>query len=380
MKNALKKRDPGPILEKIAKSMLINAGFQKDSGLYYGKMGAAIFLYNYDKWYKQTDIYFDFANSLVLNITKDLKQYSMRPFSSGVFGIAQGFRNLVENDFIEGDSLWGNLEKSIIKLPGGIFREPDVESCGTALFFNSWNEFRKIPNPSREDELDYLVVKDKIITFLESTHILLKQLSDAVREKRVPKKDREHICYLYHICGMVAVMLKGCGEKYPEFCNQVREHVIGVAANTPTFLRHLFEFAEKTDDLEPMFRAVLTFFTSILAYPGIDAELIGRDMDSSLGLIRQWREDKRRKSIDNDPYVVDVRFLSTLNILYNRHATEDIRLLRDYHFNRTIDLFSTAAAYNRKDLGIAGLGGLGLATLSYMKEKCFNWEDLLIIC
>jgi hypothetical protein len=90
-------------LRRIANFLLLNASFTDNLGLLNGKMGIAIFFYNYSH-YSGEKIFDDYAGELVDEIYEEINVNSPVDFANGLTGIGWGIEYLAENKFAEGDT------------------------------------------------------------------------------------------------------------------------------------------------------------------------------------------------------------------------------------------------------------------------------------
>ena len=90
-------------LQRIANVLLLNASFLDNPGLLNGKMGIAIFFYNYSRFTKNK-IYEDFAGELVDEIYEEINTSTPVNFENGLTGIGWGIEYLVKNGFVQADT------------------------------------------------------------------------------------------------------------------------------------------------------------------------------------------------------------------------------------------------------------------------------------
>lgn len=97
-------KNPQKLLPKIVDHLLVHV-YESDSiGLFYGKMGIAIFFFHCARFLK-SPIYEDFAEDLLDIVSSRLSTDMLWGFAEGVCGIGWGFEYLVQAGFLEGDSL-----------------------------------------------------------------------------------------------------------------------------------------------------------------------------------------------------------------------------------------------------------------------------------
>ena len=74
------------LLQRISNFLLLNAGFIENPGLLHGKMGIAIFFYNYSR-YSQNKIYENYAGELIDEIYEGIDASIPVNFENGQTGI-----------------------------------------------------------------------------------------------------------------------------------------------------------------------------------------------------------------------------------------------------------------------------------------------------
>ena len=90
-------------LLRIARSLILNAGFLHDISLCNGTMGIAIFFFHYSR-YSNNNTYTEFAWDLIEDIYKNIHNGLPVNFENGLCGTGWGIEYLVQHKFIEGDT------------------------------------------------------------------------------------------------------------------------------------------------------------------------------------------------------------------------------------------------------------------------------------
>jgi hypothetical protein len=90
-------------LEKIANVLILNASFIDNLGLLNGKMGIAIFFYQYAD-YTRNKLYEQYAAELVDEICAEISTETPIDFANGLTGIGWGVEYLVQKGFIKADT------------------------------------------------------------------------------------------------------------------------------------------------------------------------------------------------------------------------------------------------------------------------------------
>ena len=92
------------IEQLITHRLLLLSSMEKDIGLFHGKMGLILFFAHY---FKQTGltVYNDTADELMEELIEDIHEDLPVGLTSGLSGIGWGIEYLIQNGFLEGDSL-----------------------------------------------------------------------------------------------------------------------------------------------------------------------------------------------------------------------------------------------------------------------------------
>jgi hypothetical protein len=83
---------------------MLNSSFINDIGLFNGKMGIAITFHLLGRK-ENNEVYTDFGNDLLDEVSKALPKDMSIDFSSGLSGIGWGIEYLIQNHYVEGKSL-----------------------------------------------------------------------------------------------------------------------------------------------------------------------------------------------------------------------------------------------------------------------------------
>ncbi|EEY83750.1 hypothetical protein HHO38_17090 [Parabacteroides distasonis] len=94
--------DKDLLLRRIANHLTINASFLDNCGLFYGKMGIALFFAHYSR-YTNNESFEDYMEVLLKDIYMELDESSSMDLQSGLCGIGWGIIHLLKNQFVEGD-------------------------------------------------------------------------------------------------------------------------------------------------------------------------------------------------------------------------------------------------------------------------------------
>lgn len=101
-------------LHRIANVLLLNASFINNIGLLNGKMGIAIFFYQYSK-FSGNKIFSGYAGELIDEIYEEILQNSPVDYADGLAGLGPGIGYLVNKGFIEADidEVLADLDKQL---------------------------------------------------------------------------------------------------------------------------------------------------------------------------------------------------------------------------------------------------------------------------
>lgn len=102
MYNSLVSPSPEMALKEVARQVMSNAHQANGSGLFYGRMGTAIFLYHYAQCYDNSTC-LQLANQLIEEIFDRIEEVNTVDYCTGLAGIGAGFEYLVAKGFIDVD-------------------------------------------------------------------------------------------------------------------------------------------------------------------------------------------------------------------------------------------------------------------------------------
>lgn len=124
-------------LRRIANYQMMHSSFCGELGLFYGKMGIAIFFFHYAR-YSNNIIYEDFAGELLDEIIEDIHDGMSVGFASGISGIGWGIEYLVQQKFIEGnnDEILEEIDLKILEydLLRGVDKSLETGGVGIAYY------------------------------------------------------------------------------------------------------------------------------------------------------------------------------------------------------------------------------------------------------
>ena len=104
------------ILQSIVCHLMLHSSNMKDVGLLEGKLGAAIFFFQYST-YTNKKIYSDFGEELVDDLCNEIHENYPLNFKNGLSGIVWGIEYLIRNKYIEADTdeVLEELDKKILE-------------------------------------------------------------------------------------------------------------------------------------------------------------------------------------------------------------------------------------------------------------------------
>lgn len=105
-----------PLLRQIANMLIVNGTLLENSGLWYGKMGVAIFFCHYAQC-TENELYMDYAVEIINVIRAEIHQDSITDYDRGLAGIGAGVEYLSHTGFltIDTDKVLRDIDKRIQK-------------------------------------------------------------------------------------------------------------------------------------------------------------------------------------------------------------------------------------------------------------------------
>lgn len=161
--NALKEKIDAR-LHRIANFLLLNSSFIDNIGLLNGKMGIAIFFFEYAR-YSKYDLYDNYAGELIDEISVEVNTNSPVDFANGLMGFGWGIEYLVQNGFVEAnsDEVLAEIDQSIFRstLDAPLAITNHTELFGIGLYYLARLK-------GREDNNENLntIIKKQMLTYL----------------------------------------------------------------------------------------------------------------------------------------------------------------------------------------------------------------------
>lgn len=106
--------------QRMIHHLMLKSSSIKDIGLFYGKMGVAIFFFCYGQ-YKNNSVYTDMGGDLLDDIWEKLDSDISLSFDSGLSGIGWGIEYLLQNCLVEGEAndICEAIDRKIVSIHPG---------------------------------------------------------------------------------------------------------------------------------------------------------------------------------------------------------------------------------------------------------------------
>jgi hypothetical protein len=151
-------------LQRIANVLVLNASFTDNLGLLNGKMGIAIFFYQYSR-YTKSKIFEDFAGELIDEIYEEINTNTSADFTNGLTGIGWGIEYLVKNGFIEADTdeALSDIDNSVYR---SMFSRPFLLENSNDLFGYGFYYIARLGARGIDDENLSTQIKKQHLVYL----------------------------------------------------------------------------------------------------------------------------------------------------------------------------------------------------------------------
>lgn len=122
--------------QKMVHRLILQSPFVSDIGLLHGKMGIALFFYEYAR-YTSSDIYNDMGEELLDDVLNQIHTGMSVRFDIGLSGIGWGIKYLLQNCFIEGDEneIWKEIDREVMRTNLLRVDDSSLESGSEGLFY-----------------------------------------------------------------------------------------------------------------------------------------------------------------------------------------------------------------------------------------------------
>jgi hypothetical protein len=332
-------------LRRIADVLLLNGSFTDNLGLFKGKMGIAIFMYNYARKI-DNETYKNFAGELIDEIYEGISTQTPVDFENGLTGIGWGIEYLVRNGFVEADT-----DEALTEIDNAIYcsmvqRSILLENSNDLFGYGFYCITRLLGKGNDEDNLNTLIKKQHLIYLTDECErllILKKYLDFNIKSLRIGT------------INSIAWFL-------------LEMHKLGLfPSKVDKLLRHLpseLEFTLKTCD-DPVEEFVLWHLVRNIVPLINDPELQKKYTAHENMMTDNWREINS----ENDMLVNIFSSLAWHKLIYVPYLNENKSLpqLNERAFNiiDNEDNWSNRLdKLNKDDIGLTGLAGVGLGLMN----------------
>lgn len=155
------KEEKDAFLTRIAYHLILNAGTISNSGLYHGKMGIILFLYEYSRYSNKSNCE-EFAGELLNEVCGEIHAGIPIDFADGLCGIGWGIEYLLDHQFLEGDSLeiLGEIDTCIMERNLLRIQDQSVETGLTGIGYYIHKHLNSIHKSPREFPFDNAYLAD----------------------------------------------------------------------------------------------------------------------------------------------------------------------------------------------------------------------------
>ncbi len=151
-------------LRRLADVLLLNGSFAVNPGLLKGKMGIAIFMYNYARS-TGSELYKNYAGELLDEIYEEISTSTPVDFENGLTGIGWGLEYLIKNGFVEADTdeALSEIDSVIYKT---MMQQPVLIVDGCDLFGYGLYYLARLRGSAKNDENLSSLIKKHILIYL----------------------------------------------------------------------------------------------------------------------------------------------------------------------------------------------------------------------
>jgi len=172
-------------LQRIANVLLLNASFIDNLGLLNGKMGIAIFFYQYAR-YTGNEVYERYAGELIDEIYEEISLATPIDFANGLTGIGWGIEYLVHKGFVEADTDEALREIDNSVYQSFIWSPLSIQDQNSLFGFGFYCLARLKDSTSNDDNLETLKKKQLLIYLMDECERLLTK-ETLFSEVQVPR-------------------------------------------------------------------------------------------------------------------------------------------------------------------------------------------------
>jgi len=329
-------------LQRIANVLLLNASFIDNPGLLNGKMGIAIFFYQYSR-YTNNKIYEEYAGELIDEIYEEINKNTPVNFENGLTGIGWGIEYLVKNKFVQADTDEALAEIDTTVYRNSLYRPFLLETGNDIFGYGLYYLIRLTQHGDDDDNLNTLFKK-------------------------------QHLIYLTDDCERILIQ-----KKYIDF--NIKSLSVDAVNSFSWFLLEMYKWKIFPFKVEKLFHALPEYFESLIQNPqtdmtGIDNMLCFIDHIGSCVKDSNVRDiyinlSKKSCGMKTDIELTDENLINSFTkstwqrLIYAPYIqASDNKLItkerifeiidNEENWNNRIDTL------NKNNLGLSGLAGLGL--------------------
>jgi len=385
------KNNTTDLLPEIASLLLMNSSFSHRKGLFWGKMGAALFLYHYAE-YQNSDIYSAYADELLLEILGQLNEKDLM-YTRGAGGIAWGIDYLFKKEFVDvppDNNIFSNINTHLIRTSYTF--DLGIESCGITSYL-----FSRLKPDTREQEqqLEHLLLAELIIAQIDaidrnsgkherySNHRLYQMLT----------QDPDYI-YLSNFVeshSQAAAILKRAKDHniYPEITHRLDNEVFHALFDLTHALSELSQ--SKTFDkkeLSFMLNRLSIAYNacSQLSFSGPCQQHWDAFMETIITLDGKIHQAAAKEKSKESYIHLDLRTIASLSRLNTKAEDSRLAALIEKRSNdiatfclQKNNLVNTSLDNNGQlNIGLTGLSGLGLILLSTTLPAAMDWDKSIL--
>lgn len=333
-------------LKRIANVLLINASFTDNLGLLNGKMGIAIFFYNYSG-YTKNKIYEEYAGELIDEIYEEIRINTPVNFADGLTGIGWGIEYLVRNNFVQADT-----DEALSEIDSTVYRirlnTPVLINTGDNFFSYGHYYISRLRGHKIDDEdLNTLIKKYHLIFMIdECERIIIQKHYLKIGIETLNTDQLNSIIWFVAEADRLGIF----PFKTKKILDAIPEHIGNVAGNE-----------------DPS-------GTELLLRLGSNIKKDNRDNNATR---------KKSNTPENDLSEKDLK--DFVKRTWQRMVYQDYySVLKDYSIEKLLQFIENEENWkdrlnnlNKESLSLTGLAGLGLGLLSDINAKAMFLSDSL---
>ncbi|MGO4294255.1 hypothetical protein [Chitinophaga sp. RAB17] len=351
-------------LHRINDALLLTATTQKNKGLLFGRIGAAIFLYHYDRFF-QHDLSYQVACDMLINMSRNLESVDNQQYSAGIGGIGSALQYLNDEDFIEMGDAVSQIDKLLIR---HINEKITPENLGCISFFV---RRLKVADESHRlsattGELDVLFLHNMIARYMNAA-------IDLITERIKVLKTNRDVTMLSALAGQLSMIQKvigiaaSCREMFPGIALVLEERFIEFGQMILGIMMD-GKFNElETDDQRILFYALSELCQAAKLF--LPADRVYLQISELTDKMKIY--DVLTNSNEDRQVSVDV-LLAALQA-----PNGNIRDIGMRHIGRvSARIADRDFPFDQINVGLTGLSGVGLSIMSSITED-YKWTSLV---